>query len=69
MNANVGLGLALIAVARYHLVPALTSGTIQKTMGKPLTRADDPTQFQVAIYVFSGAAIVGVVLVLVGLFA
>ena len=68
MRPEFGIGVALIAVAAYHLVPALMRGRIPRTGGRFFTRDERPTEFRITVWVFTGAAIIGLVLVVVSLF-
>lgn len=67
MNPHFGVGLALILVAAFHLVPAFTKGQIPKTMGKPLSKAEHPTEFLITTCVFSAAALAGAMLIIADL--
>ena len=59
--------MALIFVAGAHLVPAFTEGKIPKAIGKPLSKAEHPTEFMITTCVFSAAGIAGVIVVIADL--
>ena len=65
MNAALGVGLALILVAAYHLIPAALTGSIPTTTSRRIRRHE--TEFCVACLVFSVAGAVGLGLVLAAL--
>ena len=67
MRPEFGIGIALIAVAAYHLVPALMRGRMPRTGARFFTRDERPTEFRITVGVFTAAAIIGLVLVVASL--
>jgi hypothetical protein len=62
------VGLALVAVAAYHLIPAFTTGTIPtRRKGRPLRQAAKPEEYRITFGVFMAAAVVGLGILLAAL--
>lgn len=61
MSAPLGVGLALIAVAAFHLIPAALTGEIPTTTSRRIRRHE--TEFWITCGVFSVAAAIGLGLV------
>jgi len=62
------LGIALIVVSLYHLVPAITTGEIPARWPfAPLTKETRPQHYKITFAVFSIAAVAGVILLILGL--
>ena len=62
-----GIGLALLFVAAFHLVPAALTQSIPTTTAKRISRAEMPTQFWGTCAVMGAAALVGIALLLASL--
>jgi hypothetical protein len=60
-----GIGMALIAVAAYHLIPAVLTGEIPTTTSRRIRRSE--AEFRGACVVFSIAGLMGLSLVLASL--
>ena len=67
MNGTLGVGLALILVAAFHLIPAALTGSIPTTTSRRIRRDERPAEFRTTCFVFSTAAIVGLGLVIAAL--
>lgn len=68
MSGGMFLGLALIGVSAFHLVPALLTGRIpSKWPVYPLTREAKPVEYRITFGVFLIAGAVGLGLMLAGL--
>ena len=65
MSGMLGVGLALIAVAAFHLIPAALTGEIPTTTSRRIRRHE--TEFWIACVVFSVAAVIGLGLVVAAL--
>lgn len=62
MREGVFIGLALVGVSAFHLIPAVLVGEIPARWPvKPLTRDGKPEQFWMTFSVFSAAGLVGLV--------
>lgn len=66
---SLGVGLALIAVAALHLIPAALTGTIPTTTSRRIRRDERPTEFWGTCIVFGAAASAGVGIVAAALLA
>ena len=66
MKQIIFVGLALIAVSAFHLIPAVRSGEIPSRWPvNPLTREAKPIQFRIAFGVFLAAGLAGLLIVMV----
>jgi hypothetical protein len=64
MTPYLGIGMALLAVAAYHLIPAALTGEIPTTSARRVSRDANPTEFWMACLVFAVAAALGFGMVL-----
>lgn len=54
------VGLGLVGVAAYHLIPALMTNTIPTTRrGRPLRSADKSSEYRITLGVFLAAGLLG----------
>ena len=68
MNQGVFVGLGLIAVAAYHLLPAVLTRTIPSNWPiKPLSRDAKPEQYRITFGVFAITGLVGLGILLAAL--
>ncbi|MEP9359311.1 hypothetical protein [Sphingomonas sp. KR3-1] len=68
MTTTEFVGLALIGVAAFHLVPAIATGTIPSNWPvRPLTGEAKPTQYRITFGVFAVAGLLGIALLLASL--
>ena len=66
---SVGIGIALMAVASFTLVPAALTGSIPTTTSRRISRNERPKEFWATCIVMSSAALVGLGMIVVALVA